>query len=112
MMFVALLLALFSGAAHAVAVRPSVTGVEGADSVHLLFGEDGEDVASCVPTTGGWSCSGGEIDGIIDAYLLIDTDLVDQQAEKRQPGSPQQQSAEPLFHALALTLPAISWCVE
>jgi len=75
-MFFALLFALFSGAAHAVAVRPSVTGVEGAGSVHLLFGEDGEDVASCVPATGGWSCSGVEIDGIIDAYLLIDTDLV------------------------------------
>jgi hypothetical protein len=69
-------MAMLSAPAQAVPVRASVTNVENASAVHILFGDDGEMVSSCVPTTGGWSCAGVEIDGLIDAYLMIDTSVI------------------------------------
>jgi hypothetical protein len=69
-------MAMLSAPVHAVPVRASVTNVENASAVHILFGDDGETVSSCVPSTGGWSCAGVDIDGLIEAHLMIDTSVV------------------------------------
>jgi hypothetical protein len=69
-------MAMLSAPVHAVSVRASVTNVENASAVHILFGDDGETVSSCVPSTDGWSCAGVDIDGFIDAHLMIDTSVI------------------------------------
>jgi len=69
-------MSVLSAPAHAVEVHTSVTNVDNASAVHILFGDDGETVSRCVSTTGGWSCAGVDIEGLVDTHLMIDTSVV------------------------------------
>ena len=76
-MFLTLLLGILVPAADAATVRPSVTGVEDARAVHVLFGEDGQMVSTCVAASAGWSCSPVNVDGPTPVFLMVDTRVVD-----------------------------------
>jgi len=74
-MLLIFLVTLTMSSAQAESVRPSVTQVSDARAVHLLFGEDGETVSNCVPTTDGWSCAAVDVESPTDVHLLVDTKL-------------------------------------
>ena len=66
-----LFLGILVSAADAGTVRPSVTGVEDARAVHVLFGEDGQMVSTCVAAAAGWSCSPVSMDDPTPVFLMV-----------------------------------------
>ena len=74
MLLILSLVGMFS-MASAAPVRPSVTNVEGVQSVHVLLGTDGQAVASCVQEREGWACDEVDVDSPLDVHLLLDTKL-------------------------------------
>ena len=70
-----LALVAMSSLAWSAPLRPAVTGVTEAQSVHVLFGPNGETTSSCVEVAGGWLCEEVDVTGPVDVHLLVDTTL-------------------------------------
>lgn len=61
--------------AAAAPLNVGLTGVESAKAVHLLFGESGDTISSCVPTTEGWACEAVDVVRSAPISVVIDTKL-------------------------------------
>ena len=83
-MWSTLLLGAVVSAADAGTVHPSVNGVGDARAVHVLFGEDGETVSTCLAASQGWSCSPVDVNRASPVYLMVDTRVVDMGVVSRQ----------------------------
>ncbi len=76
-MWSTILLGSMISAAGAGTVQPSVTGLSDAKAVHVLFGQDGQTISTCLAASDGWFCSPVDVSNPTPVYLMVDTGVVD-----------------------------------